>query len=55
MDKGTKYANDFGEDSLIMTPFDNLNVMKILKQLGISSIEEIVENEMLTKLLTRDA
>lgn len=54
MEKGTKFANEYGEDSLIMTPFDNLNVMKILRQLGIQSIEEIVENERLTKLLTRD-
>ncbi len=34
--------------------FDNLNVMKILKQLGIDSIEQITENEEITKLLTRD-
>lgn len=55
MEKGTRYANEFGEDSLIMTPFDNLNVMKILKQLGIQSIEQIIEDEVLTELLTRDA
>lgn len=36
-----------------MTPFDNLNVMKILNQLGINSIEEIVQNETVVKLLTR--
>lgn len=54
VDKATKAVNDFGEDSLIMTPFDNLNVMKILKQLGIKAIEEIVENERVKKLLTRE-
>lgn len=53
-EKALKYVNDFGEDSLIMTPFDNLNVMKILKQLGIDSIEQIVENEEITKMLTRE-
>ncbi|HAN09122.1 MAG TPA: iron hydrogenase [Clostridiales bacterium] len=52
--KATKAVNDFAEDSLIMTPFDNLNVMKILKQLGIESIEQIVDNEKLIKLLTRE-
>lgn len=53
VDKAAKHVNEFGEDSLIMTPFDNLNVMKILKQLGISSIEEIMTNELISNLLTR--
>ncbi|MFZ7104323.1 MAG: [Fe-Fe] hydrogenase large subunit C-terminal domain-containing protein [Peptococcaceae bacterium] len=52
-ERATALVNEFGEDSLIMTPFDNLNVMKILSQLGIGNIEEIVENEELRKLLTR--
>lgn len=54
VDKATKIVNEFGEDSLIMTPFDNLNVMKILKQSGINSIEEIVDNELISELLTRE-
>ena len=54
VDSATKFVNDFGEDSLIMTPFDNLNVMKILNQLGITSIEEIVKNELISRLLTRE-
>jgi len=53
VEKATALVNEFGEDSLIMTPFDNLNVMKILKQLGINKIEEIIENEEITQLLTR--
>ncbi len=53
-DKATKLVNEYGEDSLIMTPFDNLNVMKILKQSGIRSIEEIVKNEHVSRLLTRE-
>ncbi|KUO73931.1 MAG: iron hydrogenase [Clostridia bacterium BRH_c25] len=51
--KAAKLVNDFGEDSFILTPFDNLNVMKILKQLGINSIEEIMQNEEITKILSR--
>lgn len=51
--KATKIVNEYGEDSLIMTPFDNLNVMKILKQLGVNSIEEIMQNKLITKLLSR--
>ncbi len=54
MDKATKLVNEFGEDSLIMTPFDNLNVMKILKQSGITSIEEIINNELVSGLLSRE-
>jgi iron only hydrogenase large subunit-like protein len=53
VESATKLVNEFGENSAIMTPFDNLNVMKILKQLGINSIEEIVHNEEIVKLLTR--
>lgn len=51
--KATELVNEFGEDSLILTPFDNLNVIKILKQFGIQSIEEITENEELGRLLSR--
>ncbi|MPN44410.1 hypothetical protein SDC9_191975 [bioreactor metagenome] len=47
--KAAMMVNEFGEDSLIMTPFDNLNVMKILKHLGINSIEEIINNEEIKK------
>lgn len=53
-EQGTRFANRFGEDSVIMTPFDNVNVMKILKQLGISSIEELITNEKTKKLLIRE-
>jgi len=53
VEKATKMINEFGEDSFIMTPFDNMNVMKILKQLGINSIEEIMQNEEIRKILSR--
>lgn len=52
--KATNLVNEFGEDSLIMTPFDNLNVMKILKQLDINSIEEIIEDKESSKILMRE-
>jgi len=54
VDKATRIVNEFGEDSLIMTPFDNLNVMKILKQFGVSRIEEIMENKEISEMLTRE-
>lgn len=52
--KAVELVNEFGEDSLILTPFDNLNVVKILKQFGVQSIEEITKNEELGRLLSRD-
>lgn len=54
VDKATILVNEFGEDSLIMTPFDNLNVMKILRQFDIHSIEEIVQNKEVSELLKRE-
>jgi iron only hydrogenase large subunit-like protein len=53
-DKAARMVNEFGEDSLIMTPFDNLNVMKILKQLDVNFIEEIINNEEIKKILSRE-
>ncbi|MGE5632382.1 MAG: [Fe-Fe] hydrogenase large subunit C-terminal domain-containing protein [Caulobacteraceae bacterium] len=54
VENATKLVNEFGEDSFILTPFDNLNVMKILKQLEIDSIEEIMEKEEVKKMLSRE-
>lgn len=54
VEKATSFVNEFGEDSLIMTPFDNINVMKILKQFGMRSIEEIVENNEVSEILKRE-
>jgi len=54
VEKATRIVNEVAEDSLIMTPFDNLNVMKTLKQLGINAIEEIMENPEMVRLLTRE-
>jgi iron only hydrogenase large subunit-like protein len=52
-DASVKTVNEYGEDSLIMTPFDNLNVMKILRQLGANAIEDVVENDNISTHLTR--
>lgn len=54
LESAVKIVNETGEDSLIMTPFDNLNVMKILRQMGVDSIEEVIHNELVSKLLTRE-
>ena len=55
VEKATRIVNEFAEDSLIMTPFDNLNVMKIFKQLGLQKIEEIMTNDEIAQMLTRDS
>lgn len=52
--KATELVNEFGEDSVILTPFDNLNVVKILKQFDVQSIEEVTKNNELTSILSRD-
>jgi len=54
VDKATKFVNDYGEDSFILTPFDNLNVRKILDHLGVVSLEGVIENEELIKMLSRE-
>jgi len=55
VDKATHFVNEFGEDSLIMTPFDNMNVIKILEELGFSDIKDLIEKEEADKLFVRDA
>jgi iron only hydrogenase large subunit-like protein len=54
VEKATKIVNNFGEDSFILTPFDNLNVMKILEHFDIYNLEEIIQNEEVKKILSRD-
>ncbi len=53
VEKATRIVNEFGEDSLIMTPFDNMNVMKILKGLGLKKVENIMEKNKVSSLLAR--
>ena len=51
--KATELVNEFGEDSLILTPLDNLNVVKILKEFQILSVDDITRNEELEQVLSR--
>jgi iron only hydrogenase large subunit-like protein len=52
--KATELVNEYGEDSLILTPFDNLNVAEILKQFGVQWLGEIAGNEELNGILSRN-
>ncbi len=54
VDTATKNVNNFGEDSYILTPFDNKNIMKIFEDFNISKLEDIMKNEEMMKILTRD-
>lgn len=54
VEKAIRTVNAFGEDSLIMTPFDNLNVMKILKQFEVDDVEKMLENDIIAGLLKRE-
>lgn len=54
VDKALNIVNEFSEDSLIMTPFDNTNIINILKRLGFEKYEDIEKNKELNSLLTRN-
>ena len=53
-DAGRNNVNDFAEESFILTPFDNQNIIKIFGQLNVESLDQMTDNEELAKLLTRD-
>ena len=54
VDKGTKHVNEFGEESFILTPFDNKNIFRILENFGIHSLEGIMQDEEFMEILTRE-
>ncbi len=54
VDQARQLVNAFGEDSLIMTPMDNLNILKIISEFGVNHYREIADNRDITLLLARD-
>ena len=54
VDKARQLVNEYGESSLIMTPMDNLNILKILRELGLTTFSDIAVDEDMSKLLARD-
>jgi len=52
-EQGKEKVNKFGEESYILTPFDNGNVIKIMEQLGVDSLDKMMDNEEVARLLTR--
>ncbi|MFI5358907.1 MAG: [Fe-Fe] hydrogenase large subunit C-terminal domain-containing protein [Halanaerobiales bacterium] len=53
-DKAREIVNEYSEESLIMTPMDNLNIIRILRELGYDDFSDIYEEEELLKLLSRE-
>lgn len=53
VDRATDIVNGFGEDSLIMTPMDNMNIIKILNETGLEDFSDIYEKEEIIELLVR--
>lgn len=54
VDTATKNVNEFGEDSFILTPFDNKNVIRILKDFNIFNLEDMMEDKKMIEILTRE-
>ncbi|WDV47490.1 [Fe-Fe] hydrogenase large subunit C-terminal domain-containing protein [Clostridiaceae bacterium M8S5] len=52
-DKATDFVNESSEDSLIMTPFDNMNAMKIFDSIGVTDIGGILEDKVVTNILNK--
>ncbi|MEJ6951561.1 [Fe-Fe] hydrogenase large subunit C-terminal domain-containing protein [Natronospora cellulosivora (SeqCode)] len=53
-EKATSIVNEYAEDSLIMTPMDNMNIIKILKESGLSDFDDIFQKEEIVELLLRE-
>ncbi|TDX52494.1 [Fe-Fe] hydrogenase large subunit C-terminal domain-containing protein [Orenia marismortui] len=53
-EKATMIINESAEDSLIMTPFDNMNVLKTLQELGLENIEDLMGDNEIADLLIRE-
>lgn len=54
VDSATKGVNDYGEESYILTPFDNKNITKILENFNIFNLEDIMKDEKMMRILTRE-
>jgi len=53
-EKAKYFVNDFAEESYILTPFDNQNIIKILSQLNVESLDKMMDNAEVAELLTRE-
>lgn len=56
VEKGTKYVEDYCEETQMNTPFENLNVIQFLTMMGIKRIESLgeKEEEQVLKIFSRN-
>ncbi|MFW6269979.1 MAG: [Fe-Fe] hydrogenase large subunit C-terminal domain-containing protein [Bacillota bacterium] len=54
VDEAKNFVNEFGEESTIMTPMDNMNIIKILQQIGYNNFEDIFEKELIEFLSRKE-
>ena len=54
MEKAREIVNEYSEESLIMTPMDNMNIIRILGELGLKDFSDIYKNEAIVYLLSRN-
>jgi len=52
--KAREIVNEYSEESLIMTPMDNMNIIRILGELGLDSFSDLYEDEEIAGLLSRN-
>jgi len=52
--KAREIVNEYSEESLIMTPMDNMNIIRILGELGLKDFSDIYKNEAIVYLLSRN-
>ncbi len=53
VDEAKDHVNEFGEESIIMTPMDNLNIRKILSKIGLNEFKDIYMRDDIKRLLSR--
>ena len=53
--EATNHVNNFAEDSIIMTPMDNPNILDLLKIFGLNDFSDIVGDNELARMLVRES
>lgn len=53
VNEATRIVNEYSEESYIMTPMDNANIIDILEKMGLKDFSDVYYNEEIKDLLTR--
>ena len=49
VEEGTKNVDQYAENSAFQTPLENPYVLKLLEELGLETVEELLEDTLLTR------